>query len=241
MRLVSQVRTTLNAEIGVREFFEAPTVAGVVAALERDASAARWCGRPRRRSSRCPSSRTRRSSRCWRSGLGRRRIRRSVGGRRRRLCALRARVMLAVAVGPKSEGCMLEQERAASAVARNERGVIAETYGELQSLTLLAKARAQRESGRRRRRKARSEFVLQAAEVALYNMADLLRALAATPLPATSRRARRSWRGCAAFIGCSSASATPRATSPLLGRERRKRSRLFASPLRPPSRSTFAR
>ena len=40
MRLVSQVRTTLNAEIGVREFFEAPTVAGVVAALERDASAA---------------------------------------------------------------------------------------------------------------------------------------------------------------------------------------------------------
>ena len=40
---------------------------------------------------------------------------------------------------------MLEQERAASAVARNERGVIAETYGELQSLTLLAKARSARE------------------------------------------------------------------------------------------------
>jgi amino acid adenylation domain-containing protein len=40
MRLVSQVRSTLNAEIGVRELFQAPTVAGLAAALERDASAA---------------------------------------------------------------------------------------------------------------------------------------------------------------------------------------------------------
>ena len=69
---------------------------------------------------------------------------------------------------------MLEQERAASAVARNERGVIAETYGELQSLTLLAKARSAREEKASAESSLRT--VLQAAEVALYNMADLRRA-----------------------------------------------------------------
>jgi hypothetical protein len=82
--------------------------------------------------------------------------------------------MLAVAVGPTSEGCMLEEEPGARAFARNERGVIAETYGELQSLGLLDKARSARYV-----EKASAESllrtVLQAAEVALYNMADLLR------------------------------------------------------------------
>jgi hypothetical protein len=60
-----------------------------------------------------------------------------------------------------------------SAVARNERGVIAEHYHALQSLGLVERARASRQP---EPAESYLRTVLQCCEIALYNMADLLAA-----------------------------------------------------------------
>ena len=69
---------------------------------------------------------------------------------------------------------MTKEVTAALPAAHNERGVIADTYQELQAIPLLEQAR-QASSVEKASADSLLRTVLQAVEIALYNMADLLR------------------------------------------------------------------